>query len=129
MSSKTESTISNRGDSERMRAFSELAPGDHFFWQGKTCQKIKPTANPIPHKDPVNAVQISDPPVFTTIPGWCVVIEPSDIAELTPKPTDPAILHAEIEQLKHEVDAAERAQKICYTCGQEITAMAQAVTP
>lgn len=65
-----------------MRPFSELQPGDLFHWQGKTWQKIQEAANPTPHKPPVNAVRLTDPPVFTTLPGWPVVIEPSDVAEL-----------------------------------------------
>lgn len=63
--------------------FKTLEPGKPFLWQSHTWQKIKPTANPVPHKDPANAVRLTDPPVFTTIPGWCVVIEPSDVAEVT----------------------------------------------
>lgn len=78
-----------------MRAFSELAPGEPFFWQGKQWQKIEPKPNTDkPHKPPYNACQVvsqwiteSDIAlvcIYATFEGWLVMVEPADVAELTP---------------------------------------------
>lgn len=72
-----------------MRAFSELQPGDLFLWRSATWRKIYPKVNTDKASKPhYNAVKLDTPPdespVFTTILGWYVVIEPSDVEELAP---------------------------------------------
>lgn len=108
-----------------MRPFSELAPGDLFFWQAKTWKKIKPQPRELRYADPYNAVKMTNPLAYATVPGWVTVPEPIDVAD---NPDEIATLRAEIERLTHEVAAAEAKQGYCYTCGKEITAMAE-VTP
>jgi hypothetical protein len=75
-----------------MRPFSELQPGDLFFWQSGTWRKIHPCQNVEgPHKPHHNAVKVTQPtptagaalaPRYGTFAGWLVMVEPSDVEEL-----------------------------------------------
>ena len=75
-----------------MRAFSELAPGDLFRWQGNTWRKIHPRQNiELRYAPPHNAVKVTRPlatngveeaDTYATFAGWLVMVEPSDLEEI-----------------------------------------------
>jgi hypothetical protein len=77
-----------------MRPFSELQPGDLFLWQSGTWRKVYPVAHTeLRYAPPYNAVKVDKeppvegvivPPTYRTFAGWLVMVEPSDVAEVTP---------------------------------------------
>lgn len=82
-----------------MRAFSELAPGDLFRWQGNTWRKIHPRQNiELRYAPPHNAVKVTKPlatngveeaDTYATVAGWLVMVEPSDLEEIVHAGTGP----------------------------------------
>lgn len=77
-----------------MKTFSQLAIGDLFLWQSATWRKIYPRQNvelryapahnavKVPDEPTVSGAEVS--PTYATMAGWLVMVEPSDVAELSP---------------------------------------------